>query len=100
MLDAETQALAVLVMGLATYATRAGGVALMSALPSAPRMESFLRHVSGSALAALVAPTILKGDLGMQLGTGVAVALALWLRRPMLALVLAVLVAALVRAEM
>ena len=98
MLGAETLDLAQAGMGVATYATRAGGVALMSVLPTAPRLQSFLRHLSGSVLAALVAPTILKGDLAMQLGTGVAVALTLWLRRPVLALAAAVLVAAAVRA--
>lgn len=62
--------LAILGMALVTYATRAGGVLLMSFVPITPRLEAFLRHLSSSVLVALVVPTALKG------GTAAIVAVA------------------------
>lgn len=52
-------ALAILGMAVVTYATRVGGLWLMTRLPPAPLVEAWLRHVPGAVLAAIVAPAAL-----------------------------------------
>lgn len=51
--------LAILAMGLATYATRAGGFWLASRLRPGPFLRTWLEHLPGAVFAALVAPMVL-----------------------------------------
>lgn len=58
----RTEALvAILGMALVTYATRAGGFWLLGRVPVTPRVASWLRHLPGAILVALVAPAALAG---------------------------------------
>lgn len=50
---------AILGMGLVTYATRAGGLWLMARVPDSPRLQAWLRHIPGAILVSLIAPAAL-----------------------------------------
>ena len=63
-------------MALVTYLTRAGGVLLLSG-SAAPRLTTWLRHLPGSLLVALIAPLVLQGGfptIGAALATAVVAA--------------------------
>ncbi len=53
--------LAILGMAAVTFAIRAGGLLLANRLPSTGFVASWMKHVPGAVLAALVAPAILAG---------------------------------------
>lgn len=53
--------LAILGMAAVTFAIRAGGLLLANRLPSTGFVASWMKHVPGAVLAALVAPAILTG---------------------------------------
>lgn len=74
----ETQVLlAILLMTVVTYATRAGGIFLMAYVPLTPRMEAFLKALAVSVLISIVVPATLKaGPRGIA---AVAVAVAVML---------------------
>lgn len=55
--DAEG-VLAILLMGVATYATRVGGFLLIRRFQPGPLLEAWFGHVPGAVFAALVAPAI------------------------------------------
>lgn len=63
--------LAILGMAAVTFAIRAGGLLLANRLPTTGFVASWMKHVPGAVLAALVAPAILAG------GTAEAIAAAL-----------------------
>lgn len=88
-------ALVMLGMGLATFATRVGGVLLMRFVPLTPAIERFLRALSSSVLVAVLAPAALQGDLAARMTLGVA-ALAMFFLRNTLAAMAAGVAAALV----
>jgi uncharacterized membrane protein len=50
--------LAILLMGLATYATRIGGFLLIRRFRPGPFLEAWFGHVPGAVFAALVAPSV------------------------------------------
>ncbi len=50
---------AILGMGLVTYASRAGGLWLMARVPDSPRLQAWLRHIPGAILVSLIAPAAL-----------------------------------------
>lgn len=85
--DVRLQLLAVLLMAAATYATRVTGLILMGVFRPTPRLESLLRHLSGSVLAALAAPATFHGDTATVLGVGSALAVMIVLRQSLLALI-------------
>jgi uncharacterized membrane protein len=64
--------LAIVGMALVTYATRAGGLWLMERVPPSPRLETWLRHVPGAVLAAIVAPAVFTGGWYEALAAGAA----------------------------
>ena len=64
--------LAIAGMALVTYATRAGGLWLIARLPPSPRLETWLRHVPGAVLAAIVAPAVVTGGWYEALAAGAA----------------------------
>lgn len=63
-------------MAVITYLIRAGGLVIAQVLPSTPAVASFLRHLGGSVIVALVTATLAKGDLPGILATAVTVILA------------------------
>ena len=66
--------LTILLMALATYATRAGGLWLTSRLTLSDRIEAWLEYIPGAILVSLVAPTVLTSGLAEALA-GLAVVL-------------------------
>jgi uncharacterized membrane protein len=54
-----TSLLAILLMGAATYATRAGGFWLARRLRPGPLMRAWLEHLPGAVFAALVTPMVI-----------------------------------------
>lgn len=75
--------LAIVGMALATLATKAGGLLLANRLPQTGFAATWLRHIPGAVLAALVAPAIATGGLAEALA-GVTTALAWVLTRNLL----------------
>lgn len=66
-------ALTIAGMGLATYATRAGGFWLMGRVRLSPGIERWLAAIPGAILIAIVAPLILaSGPAGWLAAAGVA----------------------------
>lgn len=55
--------LTIVLMALATYATRAGGLWLASRLKMSGRVEAWLNHIPGAILVSIVAPTVLAGGV-------------------------------------
>jgi uncharacterized membrane protein len=89
---------AILAMGLVTYATRIGGILLMTRIPLLPRIEQFLRYLSGSVLVAVVVPPVIQTGPAAWLAVAVSLATMLKTRRALLALVLGMAAAAAYRA--
>lgn len=69
--------LAVLLMALATYATRAGGLWLASRLTLSERVEAWLNHIPGAILVSIVAPTVLAGGIADALAAVAVLIVAL-----------------------
>lgn len=53
----------ILGMALVTYATRAGGVWLLSRVELTPRIAAWLRHVPGAILVAIITPLVANGGM-------------------------------------
>lgn len=53
--------LAIVLMAVVTYATRAGGLWLASRLDLSERAEAFLEQIPGAILISLVAPVVVAG---------------------------------------
>jgi len=69
--------LAILLMALATYATRAVGLWLASRLPMSGRVEAWLGYIPGAILISLVAPVVVSGGPAEALAALAVVAVAL-----------------------
>ena len=69
--------IAILLMALATYATRVGGLWLASRLPLSGRVEAWLGYIPGAILVSLVAPVVVSGGLVEALAALAVVAVAL-----------------------
>ena len=54
----STSFLAIVLMGLATYATRAGGFWLASRMTPGPFLRAWLENLPGAVFAAMVAPMV------------------------------------------
>lgn len=79
--------LAILLMGIVTYALRAGGFWLMGRVTISPRMEAALAYLPGAVITALVVPSSLEAGFPGIAGVGV-IALVMW-KRPSLLLAMA-----------
>lgn len=88
---------AILVMALATYATRLGGYILMGFIPITGRLERFLRHMAGGVLLAIVMAATFRGDPPIWLALALTVAVLLLTRKAMLAMLGSVALVALLR---
>ena len=58
-------------MALATYASRAAGLALMSRFTVTGRLERFMKAIPGAILASIVAPSALAAGPADALATGI-----------------------------
>jgi uncharacterized membrane protein len=67
----------ILLMALATYATRAGGLWLASRLTLSGRVEAWLDYIPGAILVSIVAPTVLASGLAEALAAVAVVLVAL-----------------------
>jgi uncharacterized membrane protein len=77
-------------MALVSYATRAGGLWLMSIVTPSPRVEAWLRSIPGAVLVALVAPTALTSSLAETLAALATVLVAVRTKNVLLAMVVGV----------
>jgi uncharacterized membrane protein len=94
---AETTALAIGMMALATYATRILGAWLVATNRVPDSLRRLLDHLATCTLAAFVVPVILAGDVALAAGVaGAMVAMLIW-RSPLLSMAVAVVGTALVR---
>jgi branched chain amino acid efflux pump len=64
---------AVLLLSLVTFATRIGGVWIMSNVPITPRIEAFLKYMAASVLIAIVVPATLSGSARIWVAVAAAV---------------------------
>ncbi len=80
--------IAILGMGVATYATRAGGFWMMGYVTLSPRLERFLRQTAGGVLVAIVVAAVMKGDPAMWAGLTAAVGFMIVLRKSMTAILI------------
>ncbi|GCE25527.1 hypothetical protein KDA_10110 [Dictyobacter alpinus] len=67
-----TSVLTILGMALITYATRAGGVWLMSSLPLSKKLQAWVNILPGTLLVSIVAPTVFTAgfaEVGASLAT-------------------------------
>jgi uncharacterized membrane protein len=77
---------AILLMGIVTYALRAGGYWLMGRVTISPRMEGALAYLPGAVITALVVPSALEAGFPGIVGVG-AIAIVMW-KKPNLLLAL------------
>lgn len=89
--------LALAVMAVTTFATRAGGLVIMSRVPISPRVERFLEALSGSVLVAIAVPATVNGDIATKIAVAASVITMMAFKNTLLAMLLGVVVAALVR---
>lgn len=82
--------LTILGMALVTYATRAGGLWLMSFVTPSPRIETWLRQIPGAVLVSIIAPTVLASSLAETLAALVTVLVALRAKNVLLSMVIGV----------
>lgn len=89
-----TPYLAILAMGAATYAMRAGGLWFAARFPLTPRMQRFLEYLAGSIMVALVVPLALQGGPVLMAAVALGAVLAVVTGRGWLAVAGAVALAA------
>lgn len=77
---------AILGMALATYFTRAAGVALMNRVTLSPRVERWLSKLPGAIIVAITAPALARGGVAEWTAAAVTVLVALRLGNLPLAL--------------
>jgi uncharacterized membrane protein len=90
--------LAILAIGLVTYATRIGGILIMARIPVSARIEAFLRYLSGSVLVAVVVPPVIATGPAAWLAVAATLAAMLKTRHALLSLVVGMATAATFRA--
>ena len=86
--------LAILAMGLVTYGTRIGGILLMARVTFSPRVEAFLRYLSGSVLVAVVVPPVIQTGPTAWLAVTAALVTMLTSRHTLLSLIVGMATAA------
>lgn len=83
-----TALLAILLMAVVTYATRAGGYWIMGRVTLSPRVAAMLSYLPGAVLTSLVVPAVLEEGVPGVIAL-VATALAMWWRGNLLIALLA-----------
>ncbi|CAM3355648.1 AzlD family protein [Halomonas lysinitropha] len=89
--------LAIVIMSLVTYLTRAGGVFVMARVPIGPRVERFINAMAGSVLVAVITPMAVHGDGGARMALVATAGVMLVLRKPLPAIAAGILTAAMWR---
>lgn len=89
--------LAILLMGLATYATRIGGFILIRRFRPGPFLEAWFGHVPGAVFAALVAPAVWQAGLPGWISAAMGFLAMRWSGQFLVALFLSVATFVLVR---
>lgn len=89
--------IAIVIMALVTYLTRAGGVFVMSRIPIGPRVERFINAMAGSVLVAVITPMAVQGDWGARLALLATLAVMLATQKTLAAIASGILTAALWR---
>lgn len=85
-LTPATALLAILVMAIVTYITRAGGVMVMSRVPIGPKVEQFINAMAGSVLVAVILPLAVQGDWGARLALVATLVVMLTTHKPLIAI--------------
>lgn len=67
----------ILGMAVITYATRAGGLWLMSRIRPSKRVEAWLRNIPGAVIISIIAPTVATGGPAVALAAVATVAVAI-----------------------
>lgn len=89
--------LALALLTIATYATRAVGLYLANVIGHSARVRSLLISVSGCVLATLITPSIVLGDAALRVGLVAALLAFAILRNSLAAIVAAVIATAAAR---
>jgi uncharacterized membrane protein len=89
---------AILVMGAATYAIRAGGYYVMSHVTLTVRLRRMLETLPGAVVVATVLPIVVRGGLAAVLAIAAAVVLTMVRRNDFVAVIAGMAVAAGIRA--
>ncbi|MGR4070051.1 AzlD domain-containing protein [Halomonas sp. LR3S48] len=89
--------IAIMVMALVTYLTRAGGVFVMSRIPIGPKVERFINAMAGSVLVAVITPMAAQGDWGARLALLATLVVMLTTQKALAAISAGILTAALWR---
>lgn len=89
--------MAILIMAVVTYVTRAGGVFVMSRVPIGPRVERFINAMAGSVLVAVITPMAMQGDWGARLALVATLVVMLTTQKALAAISAGILAAALWR---
>ncbi|MGR2740020.1 AzlD family protein [Billgrantia sp. Q4P2] len=89
--------IAIVIMALVTYLTRAGGVFVMSRIPIGPRVERFINAMAGSVLVAVITPMAVQGDWGARLALVATLVVMLTTQKTLAAIGSGILTAALWR---
>ena len=90
--------LAILLMGIASFACRAGGFFLMRFVALTPRVEAWLSAIPIALIGAIVGPVAVKGGPAEWLGLATAVGLMRFTGNDFISAIGAVAVVAIVRA--
>lgn len=85
-LSATTAVVAIILMALVTYLTRAGGMLVMSRIPISPNVERFINAMAGSVLVAIIVPLAAQGDWGARFALLATLIVMLTVRKPLIAI--------------
>jgi uncharacterized membrane protein len=89
--------LTILGMALVTYMTRAGGLLLMSFITPSPRVEAGLRQIPGAVLISIIAPTIFLTGPAQILAALATLLAAIYTKNILVAMIVGVVAAWLLR---
>jgi len=90
--------MAIAAMAAVTYAIRAGGFWLMGYVPLTPRVRSILSALPGSVVVAVILPLAVRGGAAATAAVLTSLAVMMWRRNDLLAVVCGMGAAAMVRA--
>lgn len=79
--------LAIVLMGIVTYATRAGGYWIMGRVTLSPRVAAMLAYLPGAVLTSLVVPAVLGEGIAGVVALGVTAVAMRWRGNLLLAMV-------------
>lgn len=89
--------LAIVLMAIVTYATRAGGYWIMGRVTLSPRVAATLAHLPGAVLASLVVPSVLEEGIAGVVALAVTAAMMRWRGNLLLAMLAGIVTVQLMR---